>query len=431
MIKHTKRISAALVAMLMLVMSCTFTFAVSSNPKVVDKEGSIYSESEVSALSVEYDRVSEEIGWDVVMYIGSLNADEDEIDEKYDNVYRTEGYAEDGIMFVVDTESMMATVVTKGDAYNRISNDDCYSIIETMIGYFNDEDGMSAATKFLDIAKEYSTHDRVPHAVGETSPVELTTEPSTYADIFADPDGYSSDYETKSITDNIDTTTLHHVNDEGNLIFDDAQIKTLTEKYDKASKDTGWDVVLVVGTLGAPKSTIQSQYRQVYKECGFSKDGIMFVIDAVSNARVIVTEGKAYKAIDDELADDMADELLVYLNKGDNYGAANKFAEQVEYYNPGNFLNRIIRTFWDYGIFIFGVALIVCLVIFFSIKKGYTDNGKSGLYDLHQNSTVNITQAEDEFIDKTISVTVVQSSSSSRSGGGGGGGRSGGGSRGF
>ena len=67
-------------------------------------------------------------------------------------------------------------------------------------------------------------------------------------------------------------------------------------------------------------------------------------------------------------------------------------------------------------------------------KEGIKNSGKEGTYDLRSNSVTNLTERQDIFLTKHVTVTTESSSSSGGSSGGsssGGGGSSGGGSRSF
>ena len=85
---------------------------------------------------------------------------------------------------------------------------------------------------------------------------------------------------------------------------------------------------------------------------------------------------------------------------------------------------------------IFGiVALVIATIVVLIVAHKYKNSGKEGTYDLRSNSVTNLTERQDIFLTKHVSVTTESSSSSdSGSSGGsssGGGGSSGGGSRSF
>ena len=87
-----------------------------------------------------------------------------------------------------------------------------------------------------------------------------------------------------------------------------------------------------------------------------------------------------------------------------------------------------------YGI-IFGiVALVIATIVVLIVAHKYKNSGKEGTYDLRSNSVTNLTERQDIFLTKHVTVTTESSSSSDGSSGGsssGGGGSSGGGSRSF
>ena len=232
--------------------------------------------------------------------------------------------------------------------------------------------------------------------------------------------------------------------DDASLLLETEQTE-ITLMLEDASVQTGWDVVIYTNYNGIDEYDIEDYTNEYYDDHGFgigdSKSGIILNVDMSSRQMYIITKGDVMYYVSDERNDNMLDAVQAELADGNYYEACDTFVQYtVDYYEKGKptsgtFTNVKINEKMDhpvsyslihYGIpsFIFG-ALIALLTVLI-IKYKYKNNGKENIYDLASNSKTTLTNKEDIFLTKSVSVTTIESSSGGS--GGSSGGHSGGGS---
>lgn len=240
-------------------------------------------------------------------------------------------------------------------------------------------------------------------------------------------------------------------------LIDDADLMTsseqeeITQKLEDASAQTGWDMIIYTNYNGVDEYDIEYYTNEYYDDHGFgigdNKSGIILNIDMSSRQMYVITKGDVMYYISDERNDNMLDAIQADLIDSDYYDACETFVQYtVDYYeqgkpSEGTFTNVEINEKMDhpvtyslihYGIPSFIVGALIALITVLIVNHKYKNNGKENIYDLNENSKTTLTNKEDIFLTKSVSVTTIQSSSSSgggssHSGGGsshGGGGRS-------
>lgn len=234
-------------------------------------------------------------------------------------------------------------------------------------------------------------------------------------------------------------------------IFTSEQDTTIEEQLYEVSDLTGWDVIIYTNERGVDSYDMEEVCNYFYDISGFGKNddlrGIMLTVDMGSREMYILTKGDTMYYFNDDRVDEILDDVTYYLSDDEYYEAAQAFIEDVEYYyNSGKpeggstdnikiEENIFIYTLKHYGIIIGIVALAIAAFSVVSVHLRYKNQGKKGIYDLKGNSVVKLSDRQDIFLHKTVTVHTQSSSSSSRGGrSGGGGGRSsshGGGGRSF
>lgn len=214
-------------------------------------------------------------------------------------------------------------------------------------------------------------------------------------------------------------------------IFDESQSEAITDKLEALSSKTGWSIVVYTSLNGVDADDMDYYYNELYDSQNYGEDGVMFVIDKESNNRIIITKGEAMYYFSDERMDEIKSELRPYLVDDDYFGAVNTFIDVTEqyydsgkpsgddfsniYYSQGkdkSFLGYVKTYLWAFiAVPLVSGAIAVIIVVF-----RYKNNGKSNTYDLHQNSTLSLTEKQDVFLTKHISVTRIPDNNN-RSGG--------------
>ena len=239
--------------------------------------------------------------------------------------------------------------------------------------------------------------------------------------------------------------------DDADLLIDSEESE-ITQTLEDASEKTGWDMVIYTNYNGVDEYDIERYTNEYYDNhdygIGDKKSGIILNVDMSSRQMYVITKGDVMYYISDERNDDMLDAVQAELADGYYYEACETFVQYaVDYYeqgkpSEGTFTNVEINEKMDhpvtysllhYGIPSLVAGAIIALITVLVIRHKYKNNGKENIYDLDENSSTRLTNKEDIFLTKSVSVTTIQSSSSGggsshHSGGGGsshgGGGRS-------
>lgn len=240
------------------------------------------------------------------------------------------------------------------------------------------------------------------------------------------------------------------------VITDNAELFTESEKaelqsqLDALSEKTGWMAVIYTNYDGYSSDEIKPHSNRYYADnYGKTTAGVMLTIDMEGRAVDFRTKGDAMYYFSDNRMDTILDDVQSALKNGLYYDAATLFISySSQYYDDGipegesnenidiqeKEDNALLYVLKHYGI-IFGiVALVIATIVVLIVAHKYKNSGKEGTYDLRSNSVTNLTERQDIFLTKHVTVTTESSSSSGGSSGGsssGGGGSSGGGSRSF
>lgn len=241
---------------------------------------------------------------------------------------------------------------------------------------------------------------------------------------------------------------LYKLNDAADIFTPDEDT-IIEEQLNEATEITGWEVVIYTNTRNTPSYEMEDVCNNFYDVADFGvgedKSGVMLTIDMASREMYILTKGDAMYYFDDERLDDILDNVVYYLADDEYYEAAQAFIDDVKLYHSsgkpenGSYSNVYIagEDEFDGGdvafmvLIAFGVGLVAAVLSVVFVSLRYKNHGKAGTYDLRSNSTVHLTDKQDIFLHKSVTVhTESSSSGSGRSSGGsrssshGGGGRS-------
>ena len=216
---------------------------------------------------------------------------------------------------------------------------------------------------------------------------------------------------------------------------DDAELFTSEEEtqlqaeLDAFAQKTGWVAVIYTNNEGKTEDNIKPFANRYYADkYGKTTAGVILTIDMKGRA----IDGRVNTLLDDVQRD---------MKQGNYYSAAEQFLYYVDhYYDEGvdddesnenidlqeKEDNKFLYVVKHYGIVIAGGSIIVAVIVVIVVKNRY---------DLKKNSKTMLTDKQDIFLTKHVSVTRIRSDSDSSGGSSssssGGGGSSGGGSRSF
>ncbi len=227
-----------------------------------------------------------------------------------------------------------------------------------------------------------------------------------------------------------------YVLDDTALLFDASEKSAIEERMQSVAEATGWQIIVHTSSNGISSDEMESYYNDTYYDSHteYGEDSVMFVIDDLSQNRIILTHGDAMYYFDDDRMTEIKSELKPYLDSYDMYGATMAFLNTTEeFYTDGKSSdgtynnvtindnyekqkNPLLYTLKHYGVIIGLVSVVIGGLSVLFVFARYKYNGKQGTYDLKQNSTINLTNQFDEFVNKRISVSTTSSNSNSSGG---------------
>ncbi len=235
-------------------------------------------------------------------------------------------------------------------------------------------------------------------------------------------------------------------------LYTAAQQEELNKQLRELSIKTGWNAVIYTNYNGCDEDDIKAYSNRYYADnYGKTSAGVILTVDMLGRAVDFRAKGGAMQYFSDNRVDTILDDIQSCLSSEQYYDAAERFIKYIgDYYDAGipegesnEYLDiqeqedhPFLYVVTHYGIFIVIASLGISVLAVVLIRYRYSRNGMQNIYDLRANSKINLTDKQDVFLTKHVSVTNISSSSSgggSHSGGGssGGGGSSTGGSRSF
>ena len=239
-----------------------------------------------------------------------------------------------------------------------------------------------------------------------------------------------------------DFNSYYLISDDAGL-FDSSSFSGLTEKLESVGRHTSWQIAVVTTNDNVSSSKMDSHYNKLYDNNRnyFESDCVMFVIDNASGNRIILTHGETESYFSDQRMNEMKSALKPYLQSGDMLNACYTFADKTqEFYDAGipsngSYDNHVegtetadqklkrenkflyVLTKWGW---LMGLIALAAGGIFAGVNVGrYKFNGKSGTYNLKENSSMKLLDSQDQFLHKSTTSTVISSGSSSSGSSGG------------
>ncbi len=208
---------------------------------------------------------------------------------------------------------------------------------------------------------------------------------------------------------------------DGADLLSDKEEETLLEKLDTISEKHRVDVVVV--TVESVGSITASRYAERFYDqnsygFGDTHDGVLLLISMEERDYRILSNGLGADAISMDDIDAIGEKIVPYLSDGDYAEAFDAFADACDYE-----INGEINGFP----FAFGRNLLIALVIGLAVALVVTGILCAQLKSVHRKSSaagytkensMQITQANEFYLYRTLHRTRKAESSSSRSGGG-------------
>lgn len=171
--KYAKRISAFLCAVMLTLCTGIYAFA-ESDYKLID-DASLFSTDETSSIESELVRVSDETGWDLIIYTNRNWVDKEDMEDTcnryYDDHNFGKGDKKSGVFLTIDMGSREMYIITKGDAMYYFSDERVDDIVSDVAGWLKLDDYYSAAYSFTEDVENYYISGK-PES-GDFSNIEL------------------------------------------------------------------------------------------------------------------------------------------------------------------------------------------------------------------------------------------------------------------
>lgn len=205
--------------------------------------------------------------------------------------------------------------------------------------------------------------------------------------------------------------------DDSAAVFSSEQQADLTSMMNAACDKTGWQFIIHTSNDGVSSDDMVSHYDSYYSSHGYENNAIMLVIDMGTNNRQILSYGevKDYFKSDSSRYDDIKSAMKSYLNNGDMYGASKVFIQKAQDVYAMGKTNKLVLVLKKYGVIIGLVSIAVGVIMFFVVKSKYKNMGKSGTYDLSANSSVDLREAQDDYVTQHTTVRTIQRESNDSS----------------
>ncbi len=219
------------------------------------------------------------------------------------------------------------------------------------------------------------------------------------------------------------------------MLFDAAQTQKLEDMMQNLGEKTGWEIVVYTNSNYVDADDMEYYYNDYYDSEDFSDDCVMLVFDTGYDNRIINTYGDAMYYFSDERMDEIKSDMKPYLDSRDWYSATVQFLETTEdYFEQGKpdgdsfsnieinesekkAENPLLYVLSEYWIIFIVISLVAGASSVVFVYLRYKNHGKQGTYDLKSNSVTNLTQKDDVFLYKNVTVV----NESTRSGGSSGG----------
>lgn len=153
-IKYTKRVSALLCAVMLMLCTSFGVFAQASG--VITDDAGLFTDSEKAELQSQLDALSEKTGWMAVVYTNNDGYSSDEI-KPHTNRYYADNYGKTtaGVMLTIDMSGRAVDFRTKGKAMQYFSDNRVDTILDDVQSCLKEELYYDAAINFISYSSQY------------------------------------------------------------------------------------------------------------------------------------------------------------------------------------------------------------------------------------------------------------------------------------
>lgn len=206
--------------------------------------------------------------------------------------------------------------------------------------------------------------------------------------------------------------------------FDEAQVKTLTETFERIKLDYNFDVVFV-SEENMSGSNIDATAEEVYVSSGYgigeNHDGIMLYICKAEREYSLYSNGSAISIINNSRISKLEDEVVGYLKSDQYYEACMAYADMVKGYleNPNG--GKILNAFKCFGIAVAAGLVLAFILTFAKLRQMNTVSKQRTANSYVTKEGMNLSNSQDIYLYSHVTKRAKpkQNSSSGSSSGGG------------
>ncbi len=152
MMKTTKRISALLFAVVLMLCTSISVFAV--NEYTLIDDANLFTYDETVQIEEAMSELSEKTGWEIVVYTNENYVNADDMTAYYNDFYDSNDFKDDGIIFVIDMGYGNRVINTEGEAEKYFPVAEMDELKYSLLPYLNDNDFYSATMEFIKVTGE-------------------------------------------------------------------------------------------------------------------------------------------------------------------------------------------------------------------------------------------------------------------------------------
>lgn len=217
----------------------------------------------------------------------------------------------------------------------------------------------------------------------------------------------------------------NYVFDYAGLMSED-EITALEMQIAAMKEKTGWDIFAVTTDYAEGKSAVAYADDFYDERTAEDSDGILVLIDMDNREIYISTCGNAIRYLTDARIERVLDDGFYYVSNGEYASCLSAMLSTSEYYYDAGIqesqYNYDVETgavseyrtlTWMEVVPVFFLAVVVGLVIFFSVKKSYSMKGGRYEYPYMKYGKLDITDHQDQFLRTHTTHHRIQTSSSS------------------
>lgn len=189
MIKYLKIPFITLLTVFVAISSVVMVIATTSD-KFIDEANLVEDSDQIDYLTSELERVSQKIGWDLIIYTNYNGVSESKMeffcDDLYDELNYGYGVNDTGVMLTIDMSSRQLYMLTRGDAKKYFDDYRNDTTLDNIQSYMKSKDYYNAFKEFISDCEDYydygisedGTYDNLYEGNKETNLVKQYVLPS-------------------------------------------------------------------------------------------------------------------------------------------------------------------------------------------------------------------------------------------------------------